>query len=178
MYDPFLTAAVFLIICTVVIFPAYLNFRRRYQLTAVPMQSDPVLPGKHLRLVKGRESFEPSHIPTELLPVQDVDDISDVVAWSDITDDNVVEWIIEAESVLLSEAEFVMGEVQDVLNHIASNPPNPEEVTSKIGAIVSAYTILENTEYYEQVNQYISTAVKRDTGLVLTKADIHALWAA
>lgn len=177
MYDPFLTAAVFLVICTVVVFPVYLNFRRRYQLTAVPLQSA-TSPANHPALVVPmQQAFQPSQIPADLLPVQEPED-TEMLAWSDITDDNVVEWIIEAESVLLSEAEYVIGEVQDILDHIASSPANPVEVTSKISAVVSAYSILENTEYYEQINQYISKAVKRDAGLELSADDIHALWAA
>jgi len=177
MYDPFLTAAVFLIICSVVIFPVYLNFRRRYQLTAVPLQSA-TSPAKQTAVVVPiPQAFQPSQIPADLLPVHEPED-NEIIAWSDITDDNVVEWIVEAQSVLLSEAEYVIGEVQDVLDHIASNPANPEEVTSKISAIVSAYSILEDTEYYEQINQYISKAVKRDAGLELSDDDIQALWAA
>jgi hypothetical protein len=51
-------------------------------------------------------------------------------------------------------------------------------VTSKIRAIVTSYTILEDTEYYDSINHYISVAVKRDAAITLSGEEIQALWAA
>src|ERR1039457_4201786 len=45
------------------------------------------------------------------------------------------------DNLLLKEAEKVVEEIQGTINHIASNPPNPEEVSSKINAIVKQYKI-------------------------------------
>ena len=44
--------------------------------------------------------------------------------------------MLEDDSILLKEAERVAGEIQDVITHIASNPPNPEDVFTRIRAIV------------------------------------------
>ncbi|WP_127127954.1 hypothetical protein [Pseudoflavitalea rhizosphaerae] len=83
---------------------------------------------------------------------------------------------VDEVSFLMREADYVVEKIQDVLAHIASNPPNPEEVTSKVSAIVQPYRIFFDTEYYNSINAYISLAVERDCGIQLSKANIESLW--
>lgn len=87
-----------------------------------------------------------------------------------------VEMVEDEESVLLKAAEIVVEKVQDVVGHIASNPPNPEEVYSKIRAIVNQYQIFHNTEYFDAINSFIAITVDRDCGIKLTKEELLSLW--
>lgn len=82
----------------------------------------------------------------------------------------------DEESMLLKEAEKVVEKIQDVVDHIASLPANPDEVFTKIRAIVSQYTFFENTEYYEAINNFVQVTVQRDCDLALTVEDLTALW--
>ena len=84
--------------------------------------------------------------------------------------------IDDRETVLLKAAEIVVEKVQDVITHIASSPPNPEEVTSKIKSIVGSYGIFQDTEYFDAINSFIAISVERDCNIQLTKADLLALW--
>lgn len=79
-------------------------------------------------------------------------------------------------NILLKEAEKIVERIQDTINHIASNPPNHEEVTSKIHALVSPYQIFLDTEYYDSINTYIALAVQRDCSIQLTPDQLKALW--
>lgn len=128
-------------------------------------------------------SFSHSHSlidPIELLPfhkeqslVRPVEQEREYEAenWDDI------ELIpVDEVSFLLREADYVVEQIQEVLAHIASNPPNPEEVTSKVSSIVQPYRIFFDTEYYDSINAYISLAVERDCGILLSKAEIESLW--
>jgi hypothetical protein len=47
-----------------------------------------------------------------------------------------VEMLEDDDSILLKEAERIVEEIQGVITHIASNLPNPEEVFTRIRAIV------------------------------------------
>lgn len=80
------------------------------------------------------------------------------------------------ESVLLKAAEIVVEKVQDIVNHIASNPPNPEEVTTKIRSVVNQYALFQNTEYYDAINSFIAVTVERDCSIQLSKQELMALW--
>ena len=82
----------------------------------------------------------------------------------------------EPGSFLLKEAEWVVEQIQEVVDHIASRPANPDEVFSKIRAIVSQYTLFENTEYYDAINNFVAVTVQRDCDLALTADDLKALW--
>lgn len=84
--------------------------------------------------------------------------------------------IDDRETVLLKAAEIVVEKVQDVITHIASNPPNPEEVTTKIKSIVSPYGIFQGTEYFDAINSFIAISVERDCNIQLKKEDLLALW--
>lgn len=92
-------------------------------------------------------------------------------------DQSQLEFLDDDEgSVLLKEAEKVVDKIQDTINHIASNPPNPEEVTSKIQSVVSSYKLLMETEYYDSINTYIALAVERDCGIKLSPEELQTLW--
>jgi hypothetical protein len=94
------------------------------------------------------------------------------------TDDEPAFEIIEDEgaTTLLKEAESVVEQIQDVVNHIASHPANPDEVCSKIRSIVSEYRIFMNTEYFEAINSFVAVTVQRDCDLALTEEDLKTLW--
>lgn len=87
-------------------------------------------------------------------------------------------WPFAAEQpvTLLKEAELVVEKIQDVVDHIASRPANPEEVYTKIQAIVSDYSFFFDTEYYDAINNFISVTVHRDCDLQLTEDEIKGLW--
>jgi len=87
-----------------------------------------------------------------------------------------IEMLDDDDSILLKEAERVVEQIQDVITHIASNPPNPEEVFTRIRAIVRQYRIFENTEYFEAVNAFIAQAVQRECEIQWTSDDLLVLW--
>jgi hypothetical protein len=82
----------------------------------------------------------------------------------------------EGGTTLLKEAERVVEEIQFVVNHIASHPANPDEVFTKIRAIVSRYRLFLETEYYDAINNFIVVTVERDCDLTLSEEDLAALW--
>lgn len=87
-----------------------------------------------------------------------------------------LEILDDEESVLLKAAEIVVEKVQDVINHIASQPPNPEEVFSKIKAIVNQYQLFRDTEYFDAINSFIAITVERDCAIQMTKEQLLDLW--
>lgn len=84
--------------------------------------------------------------------------------------------IDDKETALLKAAEIVVEKVQDAVTHIASDPPNPEEITSKIKAIVNPYALFHGTEYFDAINSFIAITVERDCNVQLTKEQLLALW--
>ncbi len=82
----------------------------------------------------------------------------------------------EATTTLLKEAEKVVERIQTVIEHIESSPANPDEVKSKLKAIVSQYRIFVDTDYYEAINNFIAITVERDCDLHLVEEDLHTLW--
>jgi len=91
-------------------------------------------------------------------------------------DEDTLEMLVDDDYILVKEAEKVVEQVQVEINHIASNPPNPEEAFSKINAIVRQYRIFENTEYFEPINRFVALAVQRDCNIQWTEQQILALW--
>jgi hypothetical protein len=94
----------------------------------------------------------------------------------ELINESDLELLDEVDTTLLKEAEIVVEKIQDTINHIASDPPNPEEVTSKIHAIVSPYKLFIETEYYDSINTYIALALERDCGMKLSPEDLQSLW--
>ncbi|GEP97702.1 hypothetical protein [Chitinophaga cymbidii] len=94
----------------------------------------------------------------------------------DTIDEAGFEMLDDADQALLKEAEKVVDKIQDTINHIASAPPNPEEVNSKIRSIVAPYKFLQETEYYDSINTYIALSVERDCGIAFTKSELASLW--
>jgi hypothetical protein len=80
------------------------------------------------------------------------------------------------DNILLKAAERAVEEIQEVVNHIASQPPNPEEVFTKITAIVRQYRIFENTEYFEAINAFIAQTVERECDIQWTRDDLLVMW--
>jgi hypothetical protein len=93
-----------------------------------------------------------------------------------IEEDAQLEMLEDADSTLLKEAENVVTQVQDVVSHIASSPPNPEEVYTKLKAVVSQYKLFENTEYYDAINSFILVTIERDCAIQFSKEEILQLW--
>lgn len=91
-------------------------------------------------------------------------------------DPDTIERIEDKDTILGKEAEKVVEEIQETIHHIASNPPNPEEVYTKINAIVRNYQVFQNTEYFEPINRFIAQAVSRDCHLDWTEPELLALW--
>jgi hypothetical protein len=94
---------------------------------------------------------------------------------TDVVDEDW-EFADDNDNLLLKEAEKVVEEIQGTIDHIASNPPNPEEVSSKINAIVKQYKVFENTEYFEAINSFIAVSVERDCKIKYSKDELLALW--
>lgn len=82
----------------------------------------------------------------------------------------------DQEITLLTEAERAVEEIQEVVNNIESHPANPEEVFTKIRAIVHEYRIFLETEYYDAINSFVAVTVQRDCDLTLTEDDLKSLW--
>lgn len=87
-----------------------------------------------------------------------------------------LEMVEDEDSHLLKAAEIVVEKVQDIVSHIASHPPNPEEVFTKIQAVVNQYGIFRETDYYEAINSFIALTVERDCAIRFSKEELVALW--
>lgn len=91
-------------------------------------------------------------------------------------EDDAPEFLDYDGNILLKEAERVVDKIQDTINNIASSPANPEEVTSKISAIVRGYQLFFETEYYDSINTFIALVVERDCGIKLSVQQLQELW--
>jgi hypothetical protein len=91
-------------------------------------------------------------------------------------DDPYYEAVEDSSVTLLKSAEHVVEQIQDVVDNIASRPANPEEVYTKIRAIVSQYSFFEGTEYFDAINSFIAVTVQRDCDLTLTEEDLKTMW--
>lgn len=93
-------------------------------------------------------------------------------------EDNLEGWeLVEDDtSILLKEAETVTEQISAVVAHIASDPPNPTEVYTKIKAIVGKYKIFEGTEFYDAINRYVAVTVERDLKLSFSEQQLQELW--
>ena len=109
-------------------------------------------------------------------PILDLDEHTTITIEREKTEDPRLEMIEDEETALLKAAEVIVEKVQDIVNKIASNPPNPEEVFTKIRSIVSQYRIFDNTEYFDAINSFIAVTVERDCNIKFTKDQLLALW--
>jgi len=106
-------------------------------------------------------------------------DLNEDDGYFETGDDDVRYELVDDEDLsLLKTAEAVVADIQNIVNNIASSPANPEEVCSKISAVLIDMTYLTGTEYYDAINSFIAVTVKRDTDLELTRDEIEALWLA
>jgi hypothetical protein len=119
-----------------------------------------------------------SIVSESLAPLIDkpADHPSEIAGVYDPYEDPYYEPIDDGAVTLLKAAEHVVEQIQEVVDHIASHPANPEEVYMKIGAIVSQYSFFEGTEYYDAINSFIAVTVQRDCDLALTEEDLKTLW--
>ena len=94
----------------------------------------------------------------------------------DTIDDSGLEMLDDDDQILLKEAEKIVEKIQDTINHIASAPPNPEEINSKIRSILMPYKFIQETEYFDSINTYIGLSVERDCGITLTQSELTSFW--
>jgi hypothetical protein len=96
------------------------------------------------------------------------------------SDDDPMIMADEEEGFLLKSAEHVVEQIQVVVDDIVSgpspHPANPEELFTKIRAIVSQYPIFKDTEFYDAINNFVAVTIKRDCDLALTPDDLTSLW--
>jgi len=153
---------------------AFINYRKR--LTAVLQHGSAQVQMKASS--KTVEPFFPALIDK---PAADpIHQTSSQVATADYSDDDIMVMADEDEGFLLKSAENVVEQIQLVVDEIAAGPSpypaNPEEVFTKIRAIVSQYRIFENTEYYDAINNFVAVTVQRDCDLALSPDDLKGLW--
>ena len=109
-------------------------------------------------------------------PIVEFNDQTVITIEKELVEQPKFEIVEDEESALLKAAEIVVEKIQDIVSHIASNPPNPEEVFTKIRAILKDYRIFHNTEYFEAINSFVAVTVERDCGIQFTKAELMQLW--
>ncbi|WP_119079480.1 hypothetical protein [Chitinophaga alhagiae] len=93
-----------------------------------------------------------------------------------IDDDTQLELVEDDTSILLKEAEALTEEVSRLLSSIASDPPNPTEVFTKFRALLSQYSIFQNTEFYDAINRFVAIAVERDLDIQFNHGQLTELW--
>jgi succinate dehydrogenase flavin-adding protein (antitoxin of CptAB toxin-antitoxin module) len=173
------TTGLISIVIALIVLPFYFRTRKKVSLspTGVPQSM-----GMIRTMEMSEQSSSPRILPImqESFPSQSFDDrdtydftleIKDLPSDEDLTD-----WVPDAESVLMKEAEDTVEKIQTVLDNIASYPANPEEVFSKIQAVVSGQKLFINTEYYDAINHFIMVAVKRDAKIEFTEKEVASLW--
>ena len=109
-------------------------------------------------------------------PVEIEGEALEILLNTQLEDEGTLEMLDDDDSILVKEAEKVIELIQDEVNHVASNPPNPEELFTKIRSIVRQYRIFENTEYFEAINRYIALVVNRDCDIQWSEEDLLVLW--
>lgn len=82
----------------------------------------------------------------------------------------------EQYSTLLKEAERVVEQIQQAVDTVTQRPADPEEVFSKVHAIVSEYNFFFDTDYYDAINRFVAVTVHRDCDIELSEDDLKALW--
>jgi len=173
------TSGLFTIVIALVILPFYLRTRKKVSLTTSGEQHSI---GMIRTLDMSGTSSSPHILPIiqESFPSQSFDDkgVYDyTLEIEDLpSDEDLADWVPDAESVLMKEAEDTVEKIQTVLDNIASFPPNPEEVFSKIKAVLSSQKIFLDTEYYDAINHFVLVAVKRDAKIEFTDKEIASLW--
>jgi len=154
---------------------AVINYRKR--LSAVLQHGS-----AHVQIKASSKTVEPFYPALIDKPVADpIHQTSTLASPADeYSDDDIMVMADEDESFLLKSAENVVEQIQSVVDEIAAGPSpypaNPEEVFTKIRAIVSQYRIFENTEYYDAINNFVAVTVQRDCDLALTPDDLKGLW--
>jgi hypothetical protein len=137
----------------------------------------PVYKGTDVRQMKMKDSLIPSY-PPQLIDLPSDRDQTVIPDRGDRSPAPEVKFesVDDHETLLLKAAEVVVEKIQDIVNHIASTPPNVEEVFSKIRAIVHPYTIFHNTEYFDAINSFIAITIERDCSIQFTKQQLLDIW--
>lgn len=101
---------------------------------------------------------------------------SEIAAAEEFIDDDLMEMVVGAESVLLREADAVVNKLEEVITGFAKDPSRLNEMYGKIKSIVSSYSLFQNTEYFEAINNFIRIVVLRECSLKWSEAELLALW--
>lgn len=109
-------------------------------------------------------------------PIVEFNDQTIITVEKEWAEEPKFEMVDDEENALLKAAEIVVEKVQDIVTHIASNPPNPEEVFTKIRSVLKEYRIFHNTEYFDAINSFVAVTVERDCGIQFTKNELMQLW--
>jgi hypothetical protein len=139
----------------------------------VPSLIKNIVPG----FVFSRAPVKP-HFFNDIIDIPKEDDI-DEPAYSRAEteyEDEILEMVGEAESVLLREAEALVDEIERTLQELVSGSNIPETFYDRIRSVVSAYSIFLNTEYYEAINNFIRITADRDCDIKWTDEELHGLW--
>lgn len=166
-----LTSTLVIIITLVIVAFAYLSMKGKKNLLTPLFKGKAVPSLQFIQAAAG--GFPPPLIDR---PIVEFDDNTTMTIEKEFISEPVLEIVEDEESVLLKAAEVVVEKVQDIVTHIASNPPNPEELFSKIRAVISPYAIFHNTEYFDAINSFIAVTVERDCGIKLSKEELLQLW--
>jgi hypothetical protein len=175
----FYTSGLITVVIALIILPIY--FRTKRKLSLHPSAGPQAMSTPRIINMSGVESAQ-RILPViqDIRPSQSFDTESDYDFTLEIeglpSDEDLIDWIPDAESVLMKEAEETVDKIQTVLDNIASYPPDPKEVTSKIKSVLSSQILFLDTEYYHAINHFILVAVKRDTRIELTEMEIASLW--
>ncbi len=109
-------------------------------------------------------------------PIDQFNDQAGLTLEKEMPEEPKFEMVDDQENILLKAAEIVVEKVQDIVSHIASNPPNPQEVFTKIRSVLKDYSLFHNTEYFDAINSFVAVTVERDCGIQFTKQELIQLW--
>jgi len=170
------TASLFLVVLPLLAFVLVAFFSYRKRLAAILQQG-----AAQVNLKSSSKTAEPYFSPLIDKPADHpIHQTVTEAAASDYSDDDVLVMDNEEEGFLLKSAEHVVEQIQAVVDDIVDgpspHPANPEEVFTKIRAVVSQYRLFENTEYYDAINNFVAVTVQRDCDLALTPDDLKGLW--
>jgi hypothetical protein len=101
---------------------------------------------------------------------------SEMAPGEEFIEDDLMEMVVGAESVLLQEAEAVVNKLEEVITSFAGSPSTQDALHGKIKSIVSSYSLFKDTEYYEAINNFIRIVVSRECNFKWSEAELHALW--
>ena len=98
----------------------------------------------------------------------------EIAPGEEFIDNDLMEMVAGAESVLLQEADAVINKLEEVITSFAASPSRQNEMYGKIKSIVSSYSLFQNTEYFEAINNFIRIVVSRECNIKWSEAELLA----